>query len=184
MLNNIYLKFSEYALLRDGQHPFANKYGATAEAIFTEYTTNEDIVNSSVEDLVAFINSKSKGRIADPEETAKILQAAARNSYRLDKCLYEPLTISIASSGKVYSAGILAEMSFIKAFPNANALAKYCGIVWNDNDSGDFVAEDKHMSKASNRYLRYCIIEATGSVIRHCPEYKDFILWSLFLFSN
>ena len=75
MLNNIYLKFSEYALLRDGQHPFANKYGATAEAIFTEYTTNEDIVNSSVEDLVAFINSKSKGRIANPEETAK--------SYRL-----------------------------------------------------------------------------------------------------
>ena len=53
MLNNIYLKFSEYALLRDGQHPFANKYGATAEAILTEYTTNEDIVNSSVECLVA-----------------------------------------------------------------------------------------------------------------------------------
>ena len=64
MLNNIYLKFSEYALLRDGQHPFADKYGATAEAILTEYTTNEDIVNSSVEDLVAFINSKSKDQIA------------------------------------------------------------------------------------------------------------------------
>ena len=60
MLNNIYLKFSEYALLRDGKHPFANKYGATAEAILTEYTTNEDIVNSSLEDLVSFINSKSK----------------------------------------------------------------------------------------------------------------------------
>ncbi len=213
MVSNLYLKFSEYALLRDGKHPFANKYGATAEAILTEYTTNEDIVNSSLEDLVSFINSKSKGRIADPEETAKILQAAARNSYRLDKCLYEPLTISIASSfncissferelkaidkailqtvqglnpdeytvlnsipgiGKVYSAGILAEMGSIKAFPNANALAKYCGIVWNDNDSGDFVAEDKHMSKAGNRYLRYYIIEATGSVIRHCPEYRAF----------
>ena len=33
MLNNIYLKFSQYALLRDGQHPFADKYGVTAEAI-------------------------------------------------------------------------------------------------------------------------------------------------------
>ena len=65
-------------------------------------------------------------------------------------------------------------MGSIKAFPNANALAKYCGIVWNDNDSGDFVAEDKHMSKAGNRYLRYYIIEAAGSVIRHCPEYKNF----------
>ena len=90
MLNNIYLKF------RNGEHPFSNKYGATAEAILTEFTTNEDIVNSSIEELVEFINSKSKGRIADPEETAKIVQAAARNSYRLDKCLYEPLTISIA----------------------------------------------------------------------------------------
>ncbi|MCI9100752.1 MAG: hypothetical protein HFH58_13045 [Lachnospiraceae bacterium] len=68
MLNNIYLKFSEYALLRDGQRPFANKYGATADAILAEYTTNEDIANSSVEDLVAFINSKSKGRIDDPKK--------------------------------------------------------------------------------------------------------------------
>lgn len=213
MLNNIYLKFSEYALLRNGEHPFSNKYGATAEAILTEFTTNEDIVNSSIEELVEFINSKSKGRIADPDETAKIVQAAARNSYRLDKCLYEPLTISIASSfncissfekelkaidkailktvqglnpeeytvlnsipgiGKVYSAGILAELGSIKAFQNANQLAKYCGIVWNDNDSGDFESEDSRMSKAGNRYLRYYIIEATCSVINHCPEYKAF----------
>ena len=72
MLNNIFLKFSEYALLRDGEHPFSNKYGVTAEAILTEFTTNEDIVNSSVEELVAFINSKSRGRITNPEETAKI----------------------------------------------------------------------------------------------------------------
>ena len=77
MLNNIYLKFNEYALLRDGQHPFSNKYGATVEAILTEYTTNENIVNSSIEELVEFINSKSKGRIADPKETVKIVQAAA-----------------------------------------------------------------------------------------------------------
>lgn len=213
MLNNIFLKFSEYALLKKEEHPFSNKYGATAEAILTEYTTNEDIVSSSVEDLVSFINTRSRGRIADPEETAKILQAAARNSYRLDKCLYEPLTISIASSfncissfekelkaidkailqtvqglnpeeytvlnsipgiGKVFSAGILAEIGSIKAFKNSDALAKYCGIVWKDNDSGEFVADDKHMSKAGNRYLRYYIIESTSSVINHCPEYRQF----------
>ncbi len=61
-----------------------------------------------------------------------------------------------------------------QAFPNANALAKYCGVVWDDNDSGDFVAKDRHMSKAGNRYLRYYIIEAARSVIRHCSEYKAF----------
>lgn len=213
MLNNIFLKFSEYALLHKDEHPFSNKYSATAEAILTEFTTNEDLVNSSVEQLVAFVNSKSRGRIVDPDETAKLLQAAARNSYRLDQCLYEPLTISIASSfncissfekelnaidkailqtvqglnpneytvlisipgiGKVYSAGILAELGSIKAFQNSDALAKYCGIVWNDNQSGEFEAEDKRMSKSGNRYLRYYIIEATGSVIRNCPEYKCF----------
>lgn len=40
--------------------------------------------------------------------------------------------------------------------------------------SGDFESEDSRMSKAGNRYLRYYIIEATGSVINHCPEYKAF----------
>ena len=118
MLNNIFLKFSEYALLRDGNHPFANKYSATAEAILTEYTTNDDIVNSSLEDLVAFINSKSKGRTADPEETAKIIQAAARNSYRLDKCLYEPLTISIASSHINLSFSLVNSLFLTFSFPH------------------------------------------------------------------
>ena len=30
------------------------------------------------------------------------------------------------------------------------------------------------MNKAGNRYLRYYMIEAVGSVIMHCPEYKAF----------
>lgn len=121
-----------------------------------------------------------RGRIAVSEETAC-------NSYKLDKCLYEPLTISITSSfncissfekelkaikpneytvlnsipgiGKAYSAGILAELGSIKAFQNSDALAKYCGIVWNDNLSCEFEAEDKKMSKFDNRYLRFYIIE-------------------------
>ncbi len=213
MLNNIFLKFSEFAMLGKGEHPFSDKYGATAEAILTEFKTNEDIVNNSVEELAEFINSKSHGRIAEPEETAKLLKTAARNSYRLDECLYDPLTISITCSfncissyekelkaidsailktvkglnpleyqilnsipgiGKVYSASILAEMGSIKCFTDNNSLAKYCGIVWKQNQSGNFNAENTPMSKAGNRYLRYYIIEATGSVIKHCPEFKAF----------
>lgn len=213
LLNNVFLKFSEFALLKKGKHPFSNKYGATAEALLTEFMTNEDLVNSSTEELIEFINSKSHGRIHDPSATATLLQTAANNSYKLDKYLYEPLTVSISSSfncisafekelkaidgailrtvkglnpveyqvlnsipgiGKVYSAGILAEIGTIKSFKNNNALAKYCGIVWKGNESGDFKAEHTPMSKAGNRYLRYYIIEATNSVIRHCPEYKAF----------
>ena len=144
---------------------------------------------------------------------SRLLQTAAKNSYCLDKCLYDPLTTSISCSfncissfekelkaidaailrtvrglsetdytvmnsipgiGKVYSAGILAEIGSIRCFPNDDALAKYCGIVWRQNQSGTFEAENTPMNKAGNRYLRYYIIEATGSVINHCPEYKAF----------
>lgn len=81
---------------------------------------------------------------------------------------------SIPGIGKVYSAGILAEIGSVKAFQNTNALVKYCGIFWTDNNSVDFEAEYKRMSKVCNSYLRYCIIEATESVIRHCLEYERF----------
>ena len=212
-LTNIFLKFSEFALLRNDDHPFSNKYGATAEGILTEYMTNEDILNTPLEDLVSFIYSKSRGHIAEPEHVADIIQTAARNSYRLDKALYEPLTTSISCSfncirafekelkaldkaievairglnpveyqilrsipgiGPVYAAGILAEIGTIKCFPSHSALAKYAGIFWNENESGDFAAEDKRMSKVGNRYLRYYLIEACGSVINHEPTFKAF----------
>lgn len=78
MLNNIFLKFSEFAMLGKEEHPFSNKYGATAEAILTEYKTNEELVSTSLEDLAAFISSKSRGRIADPQETARLLQTSSK----------------------------------------------------------------------------------------------------------
>ncbi|QAT40188.1 IS110 family transposase [Clostridium sp. JN-9] len=213
MLSNVFLKFSEFALLDGEEHPFSNKYGATASSILTDFLSSEDIANASIEELVEFINTKSRKRISDPQMTAKILQQAARNSYRLDKCLYEPLTISIACSfnciqafekelstinkaiekavmgmnpveyqilmsipgfGPVYSSGILAELGSVHAFPNNDAIAKYAGIVWKENQSGDFKAENTPMNKAGNRYLRYYLIEAAGSVIRHVPEYQAF----------
>ena len=38
-----------------GESPFSNNYGDTAEAVLTEYTSNDDIITSSIEHLVAFI---------------------------------------------------------------------------------------------------------------------------------
>ena len=43
VLNNVFLKFSEFALLDGEQSPLKNKFGATAEAILTEYKTIEDL---------------------------------------------------------------------------------------------------------------------------------------------
>lgn len=69
---------------------------------FNDIGKNDGLVNSPIEDLIAFINSKSKSRIADTEEIAKMIQTAARNSYRLDKVLYQSqshphLTVSVPS---------------------------------------------------------------------------------------
>ena len=213
VLNNIFLKFSEFALLSGEESPLTNKFSATAEAILTEYKTTEDIANASLEDLVAFVSSSGHGRFSDPEQVAKLLQKAARDSYRLDKSLYEPITTSIACSfncirafeheqkvlnkaiaetvaglnpveyqilksipgiGPVYAAGILAEMGSIRCFPSNDSLAKYSGIVWRDNQSGEFDSDDTPMIKAGNRYLRYYLIEAAGSVATYCPEYTAF----------
>lgn len=213
MLSNVFLKFSEFALLNGDEHPFSDKYGATASSILTEFLSSEDIANAQIETLVDFVNTKSRKRISNPQMTAEILQQAARNSYRLDKCLYEPLTTSIACSfnciqafekelksinkaiekavmgmnpveyqilmsipgfGPVYSSGILAELGSVQAFPSNDAIAKYAGIVWKENQSGSFKAENTPMSKAGNRYLRYYLIEAAGSVVRHIPEYNEF----------
>ncbi len=104
MVSNIYLKFSELAVLDKEDRPFSNTYGVTASAVLTEYLSLDDITYSSVEDLVEFIRRKGKNRFSDPENTAKILKKAARDSYRLDKILYEPLNVAIASSFNLVKA--------------------------------------------------------------------------------
>lgn len=104
MVSNIYLKFSQLAVLEKADKPFSNTYGATSEAVLTEFLSLEDIAYSSIEDLVAFIKDKGKNRFSNPAETAKLLKKAASDSYRLDKVLYEPLNVSIASSFNVINA--------------------------------------------------------------------------------
>jgi transposase len=213
VLNNVFLKFSEFALLDGEQSPLKNKFGATAEAILTEFKTTEDIAGAPLEELVEFVTATGRGRFSDPNQVAELLQKAARDSYRLDKSLYEPITASIACSfncirafereqkaldkaiaqtvaglnpteyqillsipgiGPVYAAGILAEIGSVRCFKSNDALAKYSGIVWRDNQSGEFESDDTPMIKAGNRYLRYYLIQAAGSVATYCPEYAAF----------
>ena len=213
MLSNIFLKFSEFTMLDTEEQPFSNEFGATASAVLTEFLSTEEIVDMPMEKLVEFICEKGCNRFPDPQKTAKLLQVAARNSYRLDKCLYEPLTVAIASSftmistynaeikkvnqaieknikglntnaflslqsipgiGPVMAAGIMAEIGDITVFKSQESLAKYAGLVWRENQSGQFKADDTSMSKAGNSYLRYYFLEATSHIKLHCPEYREY----------
>jgi len=74
MVSNIYLKFSELAVLDKNDKPFSNTYGVTCAAVLTEFLSLDDIAYSPVEDLVAFVREKGKNRFNDPHKTAKLLQ--------------------------------------------------------------------------------------------------------------
>lgn len=213
MLSNIFLKFSEFSLLEADKQPFSNNFGITAASVLTDFLSTEEILEMPIEDLVAFLGEKGHHRFTDPKQTADLLRQAARDSYRLDKCLYEPLTISIASSftlistyqaemklvnkaiektlrgldsnayqsllsipgiGPVMAAGILAEIGHIEAFNSQEALAKYAGLIWRENQSGNFKSDDTPLSKAGNAYLRYYLIEATSHVKEHCSEFAAY----------
>ena len=104
MVSNIYLKFSELAVLDKKDRPFSNTYGVTSAAVLTDFLSLDDITYSSIEELVSFVSERGKNRFSDPVQTANLLQKAARDSYRLDKVLYEPLNVSIASSFNVIKA--------------------------------------------------------------------------------
>jgi transposase len=98
MVSNLYLKFSELQLLDGDNRPFSNMYGATASSVLTEFLSPQEIIELPEEELLLFLAKKSRNRISDISRTAELLRKAARDSYRLDKCMYEPLNISLASS--------------------------------------------------------------------------------------
>lgn len=84
------------------------------------------------------------------------------------------ILISIPGIGKVYAAGILAEIADINQFDSHSALAKYAGITWRKNQSGKYTADDTFMTKTGNKYLRYFLMEAANTVRKYIPEYHDF----------
>lgn len=94
--SNIFLKFS--ALTNTDDKPFSNTFGKSSSSILTEFLSTEDIINTPINELVDFISSKGKNRFKNPEDNAKILVKAARDSYRLDQVSYEAVGSAIASS--------------------------------------------------------------------------------------
>lgn len=96
--SNLFLKFSEFARLKGEYKLFSNKFGSTATAIIEELLTLDDIAYMPVEELALFILEKSKNHFANSDVLAKKIQKAARDSYKLDKIAYDPITIALASS--------------------------------------------------------------------------------------
>ena len=86
---------------------------------------------------------------------------------------YQCLT-SIPGIGKVYAAGIIAEIGQIERFDNQTKLAKYAGLSWKIKQSGNYQTENTPLPKQGNRYFRYYLVEATNSLRRYLPDYAEF----------
>ena len=63
--------------------------------------------------------------------------------------------MSIKGIEPVISADIITEIGDINRFTSRTALAKYAGLAWNQHQSGEFDAENRHQILSSNRYLKY-----------------------------
>ena len=181
-----------------------NNTASSTFALMEHFESVDDLANAELEDISAFLHSASRGRFANPDETAKIIQAAAKGSYRLPKTVNDSVNqamsvsiagiralqgqikeleaaiqkqfeiipntiISVPGIGKVYSAGIIAEIGDIRRFQSHASVAKYAGLVWNKHQSGIFDAEDTRLIKSGNRFLRYYLLEAANSV-RGCDS--------------
>lgn len=182
---------------------------ATTIALMERFETADELAYADMSKLTDFIAKSGRGRFADPEATAKAVQAAARGSYRLPKTVNDSvnqvMSISIAAMralesqiktldkaieqqfeiipntltsipgiGKVYSAGIIAEVGDIHRFQSQASLAKYAGLVWSQKQSGNFEAEDTHLIKSGNRFLRYYLLEAANSMRRRDSEFRRY----------
>lgn len=120
---------------------------------------------------------KSFTGIGKNDDTLSTASVPLRRSRRLspntvvglDPTEYQILR-SILRIGPVYTAG----MGSMHCFSSSNALAKYNDIVWRDHQSGEFDADNTPMVKTGNRYLRYYLIQAAGSVTTCCPEYTTY----------
>jgi transposase len=112
--------------------------------------------------------------------TLSVIQHMESEVKKLDKeiaKLMKPIAQTLTSVngiGDVLAAGMIAEIGDIKRFNNHNALAKYSGLTWNKYQSGEFEAEDTHRMLTGNKYLRYYLIQATDSVRKRDPEYREF----------
>ena len=202
--NYLFLKCS--GLAQDDNIPNTS---ATTIALMEHFETPDQLANTSLEELTSFIIKAGRGRFADPEATAKAVQAAAKASYRLpktvndsvnqvmavsisamraletqikdlDKAIERQISVipntltSVPGIGKVYSAGMLAEIGDINRFQSHASVAKYAGLVWKQHQSGQFEAQDTRLIKSGNRFLRYYLLEAANSVRRCDSEFKRF----------
>ena len=187
--NYLFLKCSGVAQAKDIQNT-----SATTIALMERFETVDDLANADLEELTSTAKAVQAAAMASyrlpktVNDTVNQAMAVSIASMRalekqvkvLDKAIEQQFEIipntltSIPGIGKVYSAGIIAEIGDVHRFDSQASVAKFAGLVWRKDQSGDFEAEHSRMIKSGNRYLRYYLLEAANSVRRCDSEFRRY----------
>ena len=92
-LSVLFLKFSAFGQ----QEPFGDPFGAASRAVLETFST-EELAQIPLDELAGFVQQHGRGRFADPQDVAATLTRAARDSYRLDRVLAEPVTLVLGTT--------------------------------------------------------------------------------------
>jgi len=192
-LNSLFLKFSSLTQ----EKVFSDTFGTTSLAVVEEFLSVDEIAYMPIEELSAFVNEKGKGKFDVPEDVAKLIQKAARSSYRLPKTVNDSvnqvLAISLVAIRalkdqlKLFDKAIEEQM---KVVPNTLTSVKGIGSVY----AAGIIAEIGDINRFKNQAalakfagicwskyqsgkytdLRYYLMEAANKVRVHDPEFKRF----------
>lgn len=91
-LTNLFFKFSAFRQ----EKPLSDTFGATAAALLTEFLTVDEIAEMPIENLADFLMEQSRNHFVEPEQIAGAIKQAARNSYRLSKCMADPVNMVLS----------------------------------------------------------------------------------------
>jgi transposase len=93
-LTNLFLKFNTLCTME----VFADRFGATATAIATEFLSPDEIAARPLAELIQFLMERGHQHFDNPEATAKNLVEAARKAHRLRAELQKPVTLVLKTS--------------------------------------------------------------------------------------
>lgn len=110
-LDTLFQKFSDL----ESSKVFSDTFGATSLAAICDFLSVDEIAYTPIGELTDFVNSKGKGKFADPKSVAAALQAAARSSYRVSKTVNDSLNQLLA----IRLVGIRAIEDQIKSLDKA-----------------------------------------------------------------
>lgn len=113
---------------------------------------------------------------------AMMIKTLKQQVKELDKAIKKLLEVipesqcllSIPGIGPVYTAGILAEIGQIERFEDQAKLAKYAGLYWKRQQSGNRESERTSLTRTGNHYLRFYLVEAANSIRNREPVYNEY----------